>query len=139
MVAWIQHSASGIFRSIIDRRDAGNDGFDLYIEPGSRLFMRANNATLTGNTVVADGQWHHVAGVYDGSSLKLYVDGQLDASTAASAGTLNVSGPLFLGRHYANTQFSFAGNLDEAAVFERSLSAAEVLEHFTAGLPVCTP
>ena len=101
--------------------------------------MRANNATLTGNTVVADGQWHHVAGVYDGSSLKLYVDGQLDASTAASAGTLNVSGPLFLGRHYANTQFSFAGNLDEAAVFERSLSAAEVLEHFTAGLPVCTP
>jgi beta-galactosidase len=28
---------------------------------------------------VNDGRWHHVAGIYDGQRLRLYVDGELDA------------------------------------------------------------
>ena len=137
LAAWIRHDPAGNWRSIIDRRDSGNDGYDIYVRPNSRLFMRANNATLTGNAIVADGQWHHVVGVYDGSEIQLYVDGQLDAAGAANAGTLDVTAPLFLGRHWQNTQNAFAGTLDEATVHGRALSAVEVLDLFNSGIPVC--
>ena len=43
----------------------------------------ANN--LVGSTRVFDGQWHHIAAVYDGAQKTLYVDGQVDAKTGYSA------------------------------------------------------
>jgi len=39
---------------------------------------------LAGNKNINDGQWHHVAGVYDGTSKYIYVDGALDASVPAT-------------------------------------------------------
>ena len=46
---------------------------------------------IEGNIRVDDGQWHHVAGVYDGTRMSLYVDGVLDATSAAS-GRINING-----------------------------------------------
>ena len=43
--------------------------------------------TVYGRVNVNDGRWHHVAGVYDGRRLTLYVDGALDASAPALAFT----------------------------------------------------
>lgn len=43
-----------------------------------------SNEELVGTKVINDGQWHHVAGVYDGTTKFLYVDGALDASSPAS-------------------------------------------------------
>ncbi|MHC4913576.1 MAG: LamG domain-containing protein, partial [Planctomycetota bacterium] len=39
---------------------------------------------VTGSVPVADGQWHHVTGVYDGSTICLYVDGIVDTCLEAS-------------------------------------------------------
>ena len=43
-----------------------------------------SSGDLAGNRNVDDGQWHYVAGVYDGTNLFLYVDGALDASAPAT-------------------------------------------------------
>jgi len=39
---------------------------------------------ITGRTVLKPGQWHFVAGVYDGATRRIYVDGRLDASESAA-------------------------------------------------------
>ena len=137
--AWIRHDLSGIFRSIVDYRVGDNKGFDLYLSAGSKAFLRVNNATLEGTTVVADGQWHHVLGTYDGSELRLYVDGKLDASSTASAGSIEVLAPLLIGRHYATTQNPFAGTLDEVTIHGRALTPIEVLDLHNVGVPNCSP
>lgn len=139
LAAWIRHGPSGIFRSIIDRRDSGVDGFDLYLSAASRAFVRINDQVLEGTTAVADGQWHHVAATWDGSAIRLYVDGQLDASVSIPATSVETSGALFLGQRFDTLQNPYAGTLDRVSIHDRGLSAIEVLDLYTAGLPVCTP
>ena len=44
--------------------------------------------TVYGKANVNDGRWHHLVGIYDGTRIRLYVDGQLDVSSEAS-GNIN--------------------------------------------------
>ena len=80
----------------------------------------------------AAGSWHHVVGTYDGSALRLYVDGKLVASTPRTGGIGkggDGSGNWFvIGKDYDQTvdQRWFDGKIDGVRVYSRVLSAAEV-------------
>ena len=125
VAGWIRHGATSSFRSIVDKRDNHTDGFDLYLNASSRLFIRVNNAALNGTAVVADGTWHHVAGTYDGSELRLYVDGVLDASLSASAGVSSTVDDLLIGRNWSGG-YLFGGVLDDLRIYGRALAPAEI-------------
>jgi hypothetical protein len=78
---------------------------------------------LTGSANINDNQWHHVAGVYNGSKMDLYVDGKLDASQTAS-GSLNVSATnVYIG---GSPSQSFNGLVDDVRIYNRALSADEI-------------
>jgi len=73
---------------------------------------------------ILDTDWHQMVAVYDGSTLKLYLDGNLKASKEVS-GNLNPSNaPIFIGNQ--NTINFFKGQLDEMQIFASALSVAEV-------------
>ena len=80
---------------------------------------------------IETGIWHHLAGVYDGSQITLYVDG---ASYALSAtGILNTyATPLRMGTNGGFGEF-LNGNLDQVAVWNRALSTAEIQELYNSG------
>ncbi|MGB8223396.1 MAG: LamG domain-containing protein, partial [Polyangiales bacterium] len=84
----------------------------------------ANN--LVGSTNVFDGQWHHIAAVYDGAQKTLYVDGQVDAQKGYSAAVSknNVNVRLGFNSEYVTGQYD--GLLDDVRVYGRALSQAEV-------------
>jgi len=78
---------------------------------------------LEGFATVNDNQWHHIAGVFDGSKMYLYVDGRLDAVKNAS-GSLNISASnVYIG---GNTSQSFNGLVDDVLIYNRSLSKSEI-------------
>lgn len=52
---------------------------------------------LDGTTPIADDRWHFVVMVYDGSVLRLYVDGTLDAATPATFSIFGASSPFNVG------------------------------------------
>ena len=135
IAAWVKQDTSHIFRSIIDRRDAGDVGYDLFITDQSKLFLRVDDGVLTGNAVVADGSWHHVAGTYDGNELRLYVDGVLDASVVVGPKTIEVAADLLMGRQFAGSSFSLQGSLDEVMLYGRALSAIEVFQTYLSTQP----
>ena len=136
VAAWINSGPASAWHSLIDKRNAHTNGFDLYLQPSSRLFLRANDTTLNGNAVVADNSWHHVVGIYDGDLLTLYVDGVLDASAPVGALNLVTSNPLQLGTGW-NGGYFYTGRIDEVRIWNRALSAADVAEvyAFTGGPP----
>jgi hypothetical protein len=82
------------------------------------------------NNVLRTGCFQHVAGTYDGSAMRLYLNGQLVGENA-------VAGTVVLGSHEqveinsgsAPTQ----GSIDEARVFNRALSADEIAAIYAAG------
>jgi hypothetical protein len=100
-----------------------------------RVRTEHNAGNLRGNTYVNDGEWHHVAlAVTEGANLrpettKLYVDGSEDSTfsgdddpyllVAEHDVRIGMSGPQD-GRY-------FPGALDEIRLYDRALSAAEIL------------
>ena len=80
---------------------------------------------------VADGVWTHVAGVYDGSEIRLYVNGALALPPYPVVGTMvPSSNPLYIG---SDQDTRFHGAIDEAQVFSRALSEAEIHAQYAAG------
>ena len=88
---------------------------------------------LAGATDVADGQWHHVVGTYDGTTKALYVDGALDASTTASGLISTNAYPVMIGENAELHGRHFDGLIDEVVLYDRALSAEEVEAAFNAG------
>src|SRR4026208_1287699 len=81
--AWVK-TASTAYQHVLERGDwfQNQMSYDLVLAEGSvRLdIMQSNGAyvTVIGNTAVSLNAWHHIAGVYDGSQMRVYLDGILD-------------------------------------------------------------
>jgi hypothetical protein len=84
----------------------------------------ANDYYPETGTLVNDGEWHHIAATHDGTTLRIYVDGALDNSTAK---TYNTSGQNNqVGRHNAVTNAQFNGEIDDVRIWSRALLPREV-------------
>lgn len=83
-------------------------------------------------TTITDNSWHHVVGTYDGTVLKIYIDGNFENQEETGGKTISISSnPLSIGNsHDNNTEQPLAGSIDEAAVYNRALTAEEILEHY---------
>lgn len=82
--------------------------------------------SLFGAKEISPGQWRHVAGVYDGAKMCLYVDGVLDASQEAS-GTINTNDTLV--QIGANTDMGdrfWNGSIDDVRLYNCALDGAEI-------------
>jgi hypothetical protein len=93
-----------------------------------------SESRVDGSTSVNDGQWHHVAGTFDGTQYNLYVDGKLDGSTDAT-GTIDTwDGYWFcIGAHFkksdaSDPRYFFDGLIDDVRLYDVVLSAAEILQ-----------
>ncbi|MBI5691604.1 MAG: LamG domain-containing protein [Verrucomicrobia bacterium] len=89
-----------------------------------RLVFQAGRQgpTVAGKTEIPRWTWHHAALVRDGTRVRLYLDGVLEAE--AMAPTVGIADLMFGGR--SDNDSNWEGRLDEIAVFPRALSAAEV-------------
>jgi hypothetical protein len=83
-------------------------------------------------TIVA-GRTYHVAGTFDGVTQRLYVNGRQVASAALSGVADTTIAGLRIGSWDGAQQF-FVGTIDEVALFNKALSAAQVAAHFAASL-----
>jgi hypothetical protein len=81
---------------------------------------------LDGGAAISIDAWHHVAGTWDGTTKRLYVDGLLLASVAA---TISYdTGEILIGadNNGGTILYYWDGKLDEIRVYNRALSAAEI-------------
>jgi hypothetical protein len=91
-----------------------------YINSGGDLAAPASAAT-------AVNAWTHMAVTYDGTSLKLYVNGTLVRTTPASGAMTSSTGALRIGGNNVWGEW-FAGTIDELNVYNRALTAAEIVQ-----------
>lgn len=125
----------------------GRKGWEFHVgstengAPGNSLTFSLNNdfpafaIQVNANVNVLDGQWHHVAFTYDGSSravgVRIYVDGALATTTApldslvadiASNGTARFN----IGSRSQGAACNFNGGIDEVALFNHALTQVEI-------------
>lgn len=104
-----------------------NNSIGFWQESG-RLRMEVDTATGNfaeqGQHAIPVNKWVHVAMVYDGKSMREYVNGVPGASFPAS-GKLKSIKSLSLGQDHS-TYESYRGHLDDAMIYSRALSAKEI-------------
>ena len=132
LTAWFQTTDTGL-RFILS--DYDNAGCFLYISSGHVGFhgrdpdYRNNSTTQT----FSDGKWHFLVGLRQGSVWKVYVDGVLLVSNDYGVTASIVSGydwAIGVGSHgaFLSSTYSFIGSIDDVRIYNRALTASDVLE-----------
>jgi hypothetical protein len=138
---WVRSSTSpGPVRYIVAQgaRTCEAASYGLYTGAGGGLafYISTNNASLfsvspEAPATVWDGAWHHVAGTYDGATVRLYVDGtQVGTGTSTTIpigyGLPNPNGRLGSFGGTCNPELAYGGDLDEPRIWRRALAAQEI-------------
>ena len=98
--------------------------------PG-KLYFYGHNRDLAGTTVLQANTWYHVAVTYDGAVVKVYVNGQSEGSKSVALNTVLTANGLTIGNRPGSGKWQ--GQLDEVMLFDRALSASEILAIYGAG------
>ena len=78
------------------------------------------------------GQWRHIVATHDGINNKIYINGDLKKSVAASGALGITTKPFGIGYDPIDTAGYFNGALDEIQIYNTALTAAEVTALFAA-------
>lgn len=98
------------------------------------LTVGATMQYVQGPGPVNDSQWHMIVGTHDGATLALYIDGALSVSAAhAGVGTISTGTNLDFGASLVTSDYYLEGRLDTCRIYNRALSADEILRDYHAG------
>lgn len=136
--AWIRPTAptTNFFQGIITRQfgTSAADQWYLNLTGGKPTFsINTINGvrSVTAPAIVTANTWVHLAGTYDGTTIRLYVNGTEVATAAATGALRTATTPLIIGGNQNDTatnaaQEQFRGTIDDATLFNRALTATEV-------------
>ena len=135
---WVKRNtfktASPYISSLMGMEDGGSNTALLRLGDGGlngaqvQFVLQLGGTTAKLNTpataLLTAGTWTHLAATYDGATMKIYVNGTLSASQAAT-GNIVGNAAFTLGRNYAASR-SLDGRLDEVRVWTRARTATEI-------------
>jgi Concanavalin A-like lectin/glucanases superfamily len=107
--------------TIQSRLSNGNwPGVDFY-------FTGVGIKTCWATGTIARGEWHHIAGVYDGADLILYIDGAENNRVAVGSDTVRqYAQALYIGKFSSTNSYNFKGKLDELALYSYAKEPSEL-------------
>lgn len=121
----------------------GDSGYRLQHNFGNTAFefglvTNNSNSLTTGTTAPQANRWYYLVGTYDGSNIRLYVNGVLEATTATTGNVVSSTTQLNVASFKVtpggpSTRF-LNGKIDELALYARALSATEVTDRFSRGV-----
>jgi N,N-dimethylformamidase beta subunit-like, C-terminal/Concanavalin A-like lectin/glucanases superfamily/Bacterial Ig domain len=128
--AWVNPIAIVNWRTVMLKEAGTQEVYALYANddmPRPEAAVRIGGAykLALGSSPVAINAWTHLASTYDGSNLRLYVNGTQVGSIAAtgnievSTGVLRIGGNAIWGEY-------FSGLIDEVRVYNRALTQAQI-------------
>jgi len=144
---WVKVSGigAGNFPEFYNRY-SGSGTYNCYTQFGfnyttHKFGGRINNGasgpqeSITSNSAVDDGKWHHVVFVVSDTQLQLFLDGKSDATPVSRSITIgsSVGQTVHVGKYVGSY---FKGFLDEMKIYNRPLLAEEIRYHYNQGGPV---
>ncbi|MFC5270244.1 LamG-like jellyroll fold domain-containing protein [Adhaeribacter terreus] len=136
LAAWIKPEQTGSAQVILKKGVTGSaDGYELSLTSTSKIMFRYNQVSsgdtyrLLATTLhpTNGNTWMHIAATFDGTTMKIYVDGSLDKTmTLSSPPAINSNNlPLAIGAQSTGNN-RFKGAIDDPRVYNVALSAADI-------------
>jgi len=110
----------------------GTSGYRMGVMKGRPSFQVPQTAWshhLAANKPLPAGRWVHLAGTFDGKTMRIYIDGEECGAMDRPGPIHPTEFPLCLGNYSQNHAAHFTGLLDEAKLYDRALTAEEVRKH----------
>ncbi|PYR74988.1 MAG: hypothetical protein DMF87_21510, partial [Acidobacteria bacterium] len=130
--AWVQptSASSNAYRSIILKERPSGLSYSLYSNNSSRrsstyINLGAGDQSVQGTASLPSNSWTHLAATYDGTMLRLYVNGALVTSKSVPGSLVTSGGALRIGGNSVWGEW-FMGYIDEVRIYNRALSAGEI-------------
>jgi hypothetical protein len=156
--AWFKTDYSGAAQQIVSASDSTNASTDLTIfiatngNPYIKVRNNAGGTVLEGYvaTDYSDGSWHHLVVTFDGTTVIVYKDGgtaaggEQDSSTAGGGNWTNLDtniddptdyGGFLIGMRDTYYGVEFVGKINDVAIWDVELSAADVVAIYNSGAP----
>lgn len=142
---WLKSSGTNPYSGIIAKmqNNTPRNGYLLYANSGYpadfQVILNKEWPETMGSAVLTegffDGDWHHIVTTYDGETLALYKDGQIEMEVAYTNGLTPNSLPLYIGwdpYYITSQQRYFNGQIDDVRIYSRALSNTEIQELYGA-------
>ncbi len=133
VACWANCTAAGNFPDIVANLSGTVKGFLLRLDSttGKPQFFVSlatdKSITSSGASIVGAG-WTHLAAVYNGTDIRLYVNGASAATPVAATGNIVFTGvtQLRIGNRSEAESQTFPGSVDEVRIYSRALTAEDV-------------
>jgi len=138
--AWVKGRGSpGSFRYVLSKGTSACAvaSYAIYTGASGGLVFYISNGSIDvpspdAGTGLWDDVWHHVAGTFDGSTVRLYVDGVEIGSGTPTTLSIGYGLPsnerFYIGAYRGTCDLMFAGDIDEVRVWRRALAPFEVAQ-----------
>jgi hypothetical protein len=129
--AWTRPtSIASSYRTVVLKERSGGLCYALYADtsaggPSGHVYVDGSEPRARAAIPLAANTWTHLAMTYDLTTIRLYVNGSLAASTATTGSATTSTGPLRIGGNSVWGEH-FAGLIDDVRVYNRALSAFEI-------------
>ncbi|MFI6505444.1 LamG-like jellyroll fold domain-containing protein [Nonomuraea typhae] len=130
--AWVSPASVAGWRSMVGKElNTGGVSYTLYAANGDSVPSGWVQTGPQAPTTVEDleplpvNAWSHVALTYDGSALRLFVNGQQTGEAALTGSLYDDGGPLRIGGNQIWQEY-FSGLIDEVRVYNRAQTAAQI-------------
>jgi hypothetical protein len=130
--AWVKLSALNKWHGIIGKGDNNtNESHNYALEVDNNNLVECilgngtTSVTATSTTALITGTFYHLACTWDGTNLKLYVNGSLNRTVAQTLTPAANTSPFYIGQFGASSDFT-SGAIDDVRLYNRALSASEV-------------
>jgi hypothetical protein len=95
-------------------------------------FSFLNASSCASGTALNNNQWYNLVGVRNGSQLNVYINGNLSKVCSSPIANLPAQNDIGIGASYNGGSARFNGSIDDVMIFNRSLSADEILSLYNA-------
>lgn len=122
---WAVAAGFALFQVRVEGGGTNQNCVNAWVSPDGTALVG-----VSGVTEVADDRWHFIVVTFDGTAIRLYIDGQLDGVGVGNASIASVAAPLNIGGQSADASNAAVqphfGRIDEAFVITDVLSEQEV-------------
>ncbi|WP_437730680.1 LamG domain-containing protein [Sorangium sp. So ce1335] len=130
VAAWVNPtSVSGsTVRTIVQEKGNGDSSFSLAIRNGEVRFSVTlqSGRTITSRAAIEPNVWTHVAGIYDGRFVRLFLNGEQFGQISAPGTIADISAPIHVGNNPQKQRFT--GLLDEVWLSASPTTASEIAQ-----------
>jgi len=126
--AWFKCDTVSGAPIIINGGSSASNRFYIQLLTTGTTIRYVMGSTVKDTTVsnVADGKWHHVVTIHNGTSLEVYLDGTKEGTFTTVSPNTNIGRSFTIGKYILNSSNYFNGYLDEIGVFNTALTQEQV-------------